>query len=224
MDLETSGLEATDHVVEIAAWDVIPDQGPLSPFFVGASFVKPPVPIPPKASAIHHIVDEDVAGAPSWKETLFWIDDTVDAYCCHNSRFDAQWLGPIVGKPIIDTYRAALRLWPDFESHSNQYLRYKLKPEGLNRQIANESHRARSDAYVTSHILQVILKQPKVTLDGLIQCSSRPALLPRIRFGKHRDKKWGDVDRSYLEWLSRQADLDEDVKFTVTHWLKAVPA
>ena len=29
VDLETTGVEPTDHVVEIAAWDLIPENGPV---------------------------------------------------------------------------------------------------------------------------------------------------------------------------------------------------
>lgn len=218
-DLETTGFEATDHVVEIAAWDLTDGQVA----FVGEKYVKPPVPIPPETSAVHHIIDEDVANAASWAEVYpQFIDDTVDAYCAHNSRFDGKWLTPAIlnGKPLIDTYRAALRLWPDATSHSNGTLRYWLKPEGLDRKIAFIAHRAKADAYVTAHILNVILAQPKVTLEGLIMVSQRPALLPTIRFGKYRGKKWSEADTGYLEWCCRQADMDEDVKFTAEHWLK----
>lgn len=223
IDLETSGLEATDHVVEIAAWDV--EHGKVT--FVTQRLVKPPVPIPPEASAIHHIVDEDVVRAKPWAEVYpEFIDDTVDAYCCHNSRFDAMWLTPAVlnSKPMIDTYRAAVRLWPEFEKHTNQYLRYKLKPEGLNRTIAGLSHRSEADSYVTAHILNAILQQPKVTLEGLILCSSRPALLPKVQFGKFYGKKWSEVDDGYLKWIVKQQDMDEDTMFTATHWLNRVPA
>lgn len=221
-DLETSGVEPTAHVVEIAAWDVLPAQGPVGILFVGQSFVKPPVSIPPIASAVHHLIDEDVQDAEPWEKVYpAFIDDAVDAYAAHNSRFDGQWLTPEVlhGKPLIDTYRAALRLWPDAPSHSNQALRYFLKPPGLNRHFANAAHRAKSDAYVTAHLLMLILQQPKVTLDGLVKCSSRPALLPRVRFGKHTGKKWDEIERSYLDWIMGQKDMSEDVRFTAEHEL-----
>lgn len=221
-DLETSGIEPTDHVVEIAAWDLIPEQMPVGPLFVGESYVKPPVPIPPATSAIHHITDEDVQNAAPWAEVYpQFVDDTVDAYCAHNSRFDGQWLTPGVlnGKPLIDTYRAALRIWPEAPGHSNGTLRYWLKPEGLDRKIAFLAHRARADAYVTAHILNVILRQPGVDLAGLILCSSKPALLPRINFGKHKGKAWKDIPPDYINWMIRQPDMGEDVLFSARHHL-----
>lgn len=222
-DLETTGFEATDHVVEIAAYDL--EYGKVT--FVTERYVKPPVPIPPVTSAIHHIIDEDVTDAKPWAEVYpQFIDDKLDAYAAHNSRFEAQWLTPTVlnNKPLIDTYRAALRLWPDAPGHSNGALRYWLKPEGLNRSLAKDAHRAGADAYVTAHLLNVIMKQPKVTLDGLIKCSQRPALLPKVGFGEHFGKKWSEVPIGYLEWMMTK-DFDEDEKFTATHWLKkAVPA
>ena len=57
LDLETTGLTPDDHVVEIGAVDLIGNK--VVP--VGSNLVRPPISIPPQASAIHHITDDDVS-------------------------------------------------------------------------------------------------------------------------------------------------------------------
>lgn len=212
IDLETTGFEAKDHVVEIAAYDLC-DNDTIVAF--GSCLVKPPAPIPPEASAVHHIIDEDVAGAPSWAEVYpQFIDDSVDAYCAHNAQFERKWLTDEIcrGKPWICTMRCAYRIWPDAPSFSNQGLRYWLKPAGLDRSIGATAHRAGPDAYVTAHLLNLMFQAPKVDLAGLVAVSAMAGLAPRITFGKHYGKKWSEIDKGYLEWMCGQADMDEESK------------
>lgn len=219
VDVETTGVEPTDRIVELGMyelWDgTVYDVGPPMLF-------NPGIPIPPTMSAIHHIVDADVERAPSWpgrtKEAL--LASNRDAFAAHNAKFERQWLTDDLtgGKPWICTYRCALRVWPDAPSHSNQSLRYWLKPPGLSREVAALSHRAGPDAYVTAYLLRELLLH--ATFDELVTWSASPALLPRITFGKHKGKAWTEAPRDYLEWICRQADMSEDVKFTAQHYLK----
>jgi exodeoxyribonuclease X len=60
IDLETTGTGPDDHVVEIAAVDFIGSDIQI----VSSDLVRPPIPIPPEASAVHHITDDDVSGSP----------------------------------------------------------------------------------------------------------------------------------------------------------------
>jgi len=73
LDLETTDLMPDDHVVEIAAVDLIGDQ--IVP--IGSNVVRPTIPIPPQASAIHHITNEDVRQCRTLDELLpFYLDQT----------------------------------------------------------------------------------------------------------------------------------------------------
>lgn len=221
VDLETTGVEPADHVVEIAAWDLIPENGPVGILNAGSWLVKPPIPIPPAMSAIHHLIDADVSEAPAWADAYpHIIKAGVNAYCAHNAKFERQWITDEItgGKPWVCTYRCALRVWTNAPSHSNQALRYWLNLD-VDRGIASYSHRAGPDAYVTVHLLRELLKHASV--EQLIEWSSQPALLPRVTFGKHRGAEWKDIPRDYLEWLCRQPDMNEDVKFTAKHYLGA---
>ncbi len=66
VDLETAGTTPNDAVVEIGAVDLI--GGKI--IFIGFDLVRPPVPIPPQASAIHQITDENVGACPRLEEIL----------------------------------------------------------------------------------------------------------------------------------------------------------
>jgi DNA polymerase-3 subunit epsilon len=65
IDLETTGINvSTDRIVEISLLKISPNGKEQWM----TSRVNPEMPIPPKATAIHGITDEDVAGAPSFRE------------------------------------------------------------------------------------------------------------------------------------------------------------
>lgn len=227
-DVETTGTEPTDAVVEIGAWDLhIKSQSPEELNFtilpVGEVFVNPRRAIPPAASAVHHITDDDVKGALGFDEAAHaFLNDPVTAYAAHNAKFEQQWFTPqLTGdRPWICTLRGAYRVWPDAPAFNNQALRYWLNPIGLDRNIANVAHRAGPDAYVTAFLLLELLK--RASFDELVKWSAEPALLPSIPFGKHRGAKWSAVPVDYLSWILRQPDMDEDVKHTAQHWLRNV--
>src|SRR5918997_3105889 len=93
IDVETTGTNANDAVVEIGAFDLIGQEI----IVIGSDLVRPPVPIPPEASAVHQITDDDVSGCPSLEEILpFYMDEDrdagVDVFVAHKWDFEAQWL------------------------------------------------------------------------------------------------------------------------------------
>ncbi len=115
VDLETTGTAPNDAVVEIGAVDLVGGEIIL----IGSDLVPPPAPIPPQASAIHQITDDDVSRCPRLEEVLPFYMDTdrraeVDVFVAHHWAFGAQWLGiHLQGRPAICTYKAVLRLWPE---------------------------------------------------------------------------------------------------------------
>jgi exodeoxyribonuclease X len=129
IDLETTGLGPSDEVIEVAAIDLNCDSGEICAF--GSEIIRPRNPIPPQASAVHHITDADVANAPIWEEVwphFFNGDGNIVAFAAHNASFEGKWLSDKIGhRPLICTYKAALRIWPDAPGHTNQILRYWLK-------------------------------------------------------------------------------------------------
>src|SRR5436190_710636 len=68
IDIETTGIDpATDAIIEIASVDMVRSGGINNAM---DTLVRPGKPIPPGASAVHHIVDEDVQNAPALAEVI----------------------------------------------------------------------------------------------------------------------------------------------------------
>lgn len=157
IDVETTGLSPTgDRVVEIA-FVQLPESDESSALFF-QSLVNPGISIPPTASAIHHIVDSDVAESPALGDVLASISEQhgeADVYVAHNARFDRSFLPDLHNKPWVCTLQLARRLWPDAPKHSNQVLRYWLN---LNIPLPKNTpmHRALSDAIVTAQIFKQV--------------------------------------------------------------------
>lgn len=221
VDLETSGLTAPEHApCEIGWTDIVRNgDGAWSLGRTGSRLCNPGHPIPPEASAVHHITDRDVRGRPLWPVVVAEVcghediaGEDVVAFAAHNSRFERMWISDeITGpkKPWLCTYRCALRLWQDAPSHSNQALRYWRY---LDVTYPGLPHRAGLDSHVSALLLLEMLEL--APSKDLFFWSSQPALLKRVNFGKHHGKEWADVDTSYLRWTQGQ-DFDEDVRFTV---------
>jgi len=221
IDIETVGFEPpkgdASGIVEIGWCDLAPSEAGWRVAGGGSALINPGCPIPPEASAVHHLVDEDVAHAPPWHAVapLVFTGEPV-AYAAHNAKFERLWCTPAVAgdRSWICTHKGALRLWREAPLHSNQGLRYWRRPDGLDRALADMAHRAFPDAYVTAHHLRDLLQL--ASLDELIRWSSEPALQVRCQFGKHRGTSWSEVDTGFLRWVSER-DFDEDVLFTVKH-------
>ena len=139
LDTETTGLDpANGAVVEFAACVVQMTDGAWAPSEVFSRFVHPGMPIPPESSAIHHIVDADVADAAPLAHVLdafgLWLASrgmTPALFAAHNAPFDRGFLGPLAQKyPEVSwlcTQRLAHHLLPGLPSYSNQALRYRLQ-------------------------------------------------------------------------------------------------
>lgn len=221
IDTETTGLDpSTSGVVEIAAVLVV--GGKIAGSFT--SYVNPKHPIPPEASAIHGLVDSDVADAPTLAELLPQLNALVadvDVLVAHNAPFDRSMLTGLDEKPWLDTVRLARRVYPKLECHRNGYLRYALNlrcPEAA----GMPAHRALSDAYVTARLLLHLLANiPQVprTVSELIADNERPILQSNCRFGKYKGLEWAGVPRDYLAWVAKQ-DMDADVLHTAREYLK----
>jgi len=190
--------------------------------------------IPAGASAIHHLIDEDVEKAPRLEEVLKEIERRGKYNCiaAHNAPFDMGFIKPPSDIPVIDTLRLARKLWPDIESHKNQFLRYHFQlkvPRDL------PAHSALPDALSTAAFLKFALEHMKsaakdpntIDIPGLLEWLAKPMNMSasKARFGKHKGKTWSEIaqqDRSYLSWMigpKGMSELDEDLKHTVQRLL-----
>lgn len=218
-DLVSTG---TDLAGEPIDWEVGETKSRLA---------NPGVPIPPETAAIHHIIDDDVAGEPNWMPLLASLvkkalEDKVDYFAAHGAKFELKWIHPdfFRGQPpiqMLDTYKAALRVYKESPVHSNMGLRYHLRHEGIVREKALPAHRAGPDSYATAFNLCRMLNDG-TPVQQILEWSLLPALTIRCKIGSARnDGKgtlWEDVDDGLLHWILGK-DFDEDTVYTVRHHL-----
>lgn len=126
IDFETTGIpteEDPQAICEIGFTDVVDDVVSLDTV---AMLVNPGRPMPVEAQAVHHISDADLIGAPPITDGLqLAMQGPPDFFAAHNADYEQAFFAG-GGVPWIDTYKVALRLWPEAPSHSQQVLRYYL--------------------------------------------------------------------------------------------------
>lgn len=220
LDVETTGMDDDSRVVELAAlcgrfFD------PQAPVLVSVdTLVNPGVPIPCTASAVHHITDEMVWNAPSLDEVMETFP-VADIYVAHNAVFDRRFLPQLKAAPWGCTLKCAYEEHQDAPSYGLQALRYWLGTHTPPRGTGG-AHRAMYDVW-TLYGLFDDLRSRGWTKDRMIEVSARPRLLRTIDFGKHKGTAFADLDRSYLDWMRKQPDWDEDVRFTIDQLAKRTP-
>ena len=181
------------------------------------TLIDPGHPIPPEMSAVHHIQDSDVAGAPKPTDACRMLMDGMgegDLYAAHGARFERFFFGG-AGRKWICTLKCASRLWIEAPKHTNQVLRYWL---GLNLDgRAMPPHRARPDSFVTAHILACMLESR--SLETLLEWSEAPQIFAKCSFGKYRGTLWRDLPDDYLDWVINESEkLGPDIISTARFW------
>lgn len=228
IDTETTGLDPErDRVCEIACLALDAEGKPLSdPELSFNTLVNSGIPIPPEASAIHHITDAMLTDAPTWERVQAHltklhkecVSDFEDCYfVAHNSAFDHSFVK--LGAPTawICTYRLARHLWADAPAFSNQALRYWL---GLCTHFGRDApmHQAWNDTAVTAELFArelALLKEMGLTEPELIaRFAQEPVFTRTPGFGKHRDAPWAEVPGDYLDWMQGK-DWDRDTQFSL---------
>lgn len=206
IDFETTGMEPPAEVCEVGVCDL----------HLEAKLVDPPkswlwgvTSMPAEARAVHHIRMDECRGRPRFDLGLMFLE-SAGAYAAHNAAFETKFF--TLSAPIICTYKAALRVWPDAPAHNNGTLRYWLEDQGLihpRADLTQPAHRAGPDAYVTAHIL-LALFNTGVTGRQMVAWTKEPRLLPTCPIGKWRGKPWIDVEDGFLSWMVRQPSMEAD--------------
>ncbi len=231
-DLETTGLDpALDRIVEISVLKVEPD-GTTD---AKTRLINPERPIPPEATAIHGIRDEDVREAPAFRQvarSLLAFIGEADLAGYNVRRFDVPLLereirdaGLDLGLPrrrVLDAMTVFHKKEPrDLSAAVRFYL--KREHEG--------AHGAEADVRAAAEILDAQLAAyddlPRTVealaawcdpLTGAAADGQGKFLVREGRtvfnFGKHQGKPVERVAREepgYLEWLLKQ-EVTEDVR------------
>lgn len=207
IDLETTGLEPPAEVCEVGLCDYVLDGNSVSEPVSWLCGVKE---MPPEARAVHHISMDDLIDMPPFGQSMIPAD--CDAYAAHNSEFEMKWLPSLI-RPMICTYKAALRVWPDAPAHNNFTLFYWLELDKVaNPALTQPSHRAGPDAYVTAHILRALFDAGH-TGKEMVGWTREPALLPKCPLNPWRGKLWSEVDAGFLGWMIRHPTMEADLKW-----------
>lgn len=227
-DTETTGNTEKDVLCQIAYKHGVVEFSEL---------YKPSIPIPPEASAVHHITNKMVEGRPAFRDsieylrvkTLFEKSGTIPV--AHNAKFDIEMFKKegIAVPRFICTLRLARYLDKEnkIPRYNLQYLRYYLGIE-----IDAQAHDALGDVKVLEALFErlkakmVQLVGEEKALEEMLAISARPSLMHTFTFGKHNEKTIADVakiDRGYLEWLLAQKmqneNDEEDWIYTLKHYL-----
>lgn len=220
VDLETSGLDpAKDFPVEIGWCDLVCESGVWTFGRPTSRYIRPPdgARIPPESQAVHHILDEDVAGASSFGEVLEEVmAGAPHCYVAHRAEFEKGFAD--LGQ-FICTWRVAVTMAPNAPAHNLGCLRHWLKLD-VDRSIADQSHRAGPDAYVCAALVARMLNSNKMSVEQMLKVSENPVILPKLFFGVHVGKPMADVPSSYLEWMLKQETMDRDALHTAFHELQ----
>lgn len=204
-DTETTGTRSDkDRIIELAAFDPLENRT-----FV--HLINPGIPIPPEATAIHHINNEMVKNAPSFKE----VAELFVAFCpeksvliAHNNdAFDKLFLQTefkragvtLPNFDYIDTLKWARKYRPDLPRHTLQSLR---EVYGI---AANQAHRALDDVIVLHRVFSSMIDD--ISTDKVLHLLSQAHSVSRMPFGKHQGKPLADVPKHYVVWLNESGAL-----------------
>ena len=231
-DLETTGLNTTsDRIIELALIRVSPHGDVLE----RVRRFNPGIPIPPDATAIHGITDQDVAEEPPFSATARSLVDLLencDLGGFNIRRFDLPMLlaefkrsgvaFSISGRRLIDAQTIFHRQEPrDLSAAARFYLGREHR----------EAHTALGDIRTSAAVLAAQLERyPEIPrdLDGLhAYCDEVSPFQTEVdrwfqekdgemvfRRGKHRGETLGVVASTapdYLQWMLGADDMDEEV-------------
>lgn len=206
-DTETTGIKPErDRIIEIAAYDPVNDRS-------FEKLVNPGCPIPPDASAIHHITDEMVANQPDFgqvaREFIEFCKGDVVLIAHNNDGFDYHFIKheftrhqlEMPNWKFLDSLKWARRYRPDLPRHSLQFLR---EIYGI---AANNAHRALDDVVVLHQIFSSMIDD--IPIEEVINLLTVTKPILHMPFGKYQGKPLQQVPEDYIKWLVSSGAFDK---------------
>lgn len=237
-DLETTGTNVThDRIVELSYVKIYPNGTEEEK----SRRLNPEMPIPAEATAVHHITDEDVKDAPTFKQIakdLLRIFEGCDIAGFNSNKFDVPLL-------MEEFLRAGLKFDISKRKFVDvQTIFHKMEQRTLvaaykfycGKDLAN-AHSALADTKATYEVLKAQLDMYPETddfgndIEKLSKFSSQNRNVdlagriikndkdePIFNFGKYRGQKVKDVlktDTGYYGWML-QGDFPQNTKDVLT--------
>ncbi|NOQ31218.1 MAG: 3'-5' exonuclease [Helicobacteraceae bacterium] len=233
-DTETTGIADDDRVIQVGAM-IVDSKGSVE---VHDELCSSDQAIKLEAMEVHGITPELLIGKSKFTDTNFYkallsLNTPDNFLIAHNMPFDMGMIkkeGFESNLQIIDTLRCARHLLKDSPYHRLQYFRYSLElykieaAEAKKHNIVIKAHDAIGDVLVMKLLLSKLVERVKAEYAGvnpmlkLVELSNTPIFIETFKFGKHKDKKIVDVcdqDIGYINWMQKNMDLDEDMKYTL---------
>ena len=213
LDTETHTING--YPIEIAYGPCSFEQGEL--WFdqgqVFDEFFSCPEPISYGAMAVHHILESDIAGKPSF--------ETFRAPACeyiigHNIDYDIEAIrkaDPEFKAKAICTLALARMVYPD-QAHNISALVYMLTSGSEKaRESIRNAHNAKQDVLLTAFVLKIICNDLGIKdMQSLYLFSEQARVPTHISFGKYKGTAIKDIPSDYVSWLLKQSDLDPYLK------------
>lgn len=207
-DVETTGVTPNDKIVEVSLIEVDADLNVVATL---TSHINPGMPIPPGASAVHHVTDAMVASAPTEEQFfrgLSGLRNQPVIFVAHNAPFDWQFLGKYFHPDcvILDTLRLVRHLYPTpaVDNHKLQTLRYTFNLD------AGRAHSADGDTLTLVSLLKYVAQDQGLTIDQMIQIAKAPMVITTWPFGKHKGVAVSALPKQYVKWALENMNLDSD--------------
>ena len=233
-DTETTGNKEEDKIIQFGAM-IINQDSSLEVFDELCSSTEE---IKIEAMEVHNLTPDMFEGKPKAVDTNFYkrlceLNLEENYLIAHNISFDLGMIqkeGFVNNYSLIDTLRCAKHLFPEMPYHRLQYLRYALdlykteKEEAAKLNITIKAHDALGDVLVMKLFLSKLINKAREMfpdynpIERLVHLTKTPVFIKTFKFGKHKGKEIAEVaknDASYLNWMKKNMDLDEDLKYTL---------
>lgn len=174
-------------------------------------FYSCPEPISFGAMAVHHIIESDLIGKPSYN--TFRLPQGVTYLIGHNIDYDIKAIqkcdNSILVKGIC-TLALSRMVWPDVPAHNLSALYYMIAGgTDQTRKALRNAHNAAADIMFTATILRELIKLTGIKdMQSLYLLSEKARIPTKMTFGKHGGMLIKDVPADYKVWLLKQSDLD----------------
>lgn len=204
LDTETHTLNG--YPIEIAYGSCSFEQGNLwfDQSQVFDEFFSCPEPIAYGAMAVHHILESDIAGKPSYD--TFHLPDGVEYIIGHNINYDIEAISKCkssVPSKSICTLALARFVWPELDSRTLGSLFYFLSTDKEDaRDRLRNAHNAKYDIWFTYIVLKnICLKLGIKDMNSLYLLSEQARTPTEMPFGKHKGTPLKQVPKDYIRWL-----------------------
>jgi len=160
LDTETTGLDYEDEIVDVAIID-------RSGSVLLNTLIKPTISIPPAATNIHGISNEDITDAPSFPDILPRLRESLEGrtVIIYNAQYDLRMLEQtaqahdLTISDFIEEANCAMEMYAEFHGDWNDYhqsytwKKLEVAARRFDLDIPQDLHRALADAELTRQVI-----------------------------------------------------------------------